>query len=83
VQPGTIANMASNMTVAYEEPEWNSAPAWKLPGWAEPVVWDLDCLVGSRANKLKDGCQHTHWIYDNHKETRLPNLRTKRLQPFG
>ncbi|CAG8979194.1 hypothetical protein HYALB_00000330 [Hymenoscyphus albidus] len=30
--------MTSNMSVTYEEPEWNSAPAWKLPGWAEPIV---------------------------------------------
>jgi len=30
--------MAVNMTVPYEEPQWNSAPAWKLPGWAEPIV---------------------------------------------
>lgn len=20
------------------EPSWNSTPAWKLPGWAEPLV---------------------------------------------
>lgn len=27
-----------NTTVEYEEPNWNSSAAWKLPGWAEPVV---------------------------------------------
>ena len=27
-----------NMTVPIEEPQWNSGAAWKLPGWAEPVV---------------------------------------------
>jgi hypothetical protein len=28
----------ADITVAYEEPQWNSGAAWKLPGWAEPVV---------------------------------------------
>ena len=28
------------MTVAIEEPQWNSGAAWELPGWAEPVVCD-------------------------------------------
>lgn len=32
------AKMTANLTVPYEQPEWNSKPAWKLPGWAEPVV---------------------------------------------
>lgn len=27
-----------NLTVPVEEPEWNSHPAWKLPGWAEPLM---------------------------------------------
>jgi hypothetical protein len=27
-----------NVTVPIEEPDWSSAPAWKLPGWAEPVM---------------------------------------------
>jgi hypothetical protein len=26
-----------NLTIN-EEPQWNSSPAWKLPGWAEPLV---------------------------------------------
>ncbi|KAG9233949.1 hypothetical protein BJ875DRAFT_28395 [Amylocarpus encephaloides] len=38
--------MAANMTIAYEEPEWNSAPAWKLPGWAEPIMV-ASILVGA------------------------------------
>lgn len=39
--------MASlNITVPYEEPEWNSAPAWRLPGWAEPVMV-ASILIGS------------------------------------
>ncbi|KAF2271462.1 uncharacterized protein EI97DRAFT_387837 [Westerdykella ornata] len=25
------------------EPEWNSEPAWKLPGWAEPVI--VACIL--------------------------------------
>ncbi|KAF2455165.1 PAP2 superfamily-domain-containing protein [Lineolata rhizophorae] len=29
---------APNITVSVEEPEWNSKPAWKLPGWAEPII---------------------------------------------
>jgi hypothetical protein len=33
-----IMAMAMNVTVPIEEPEWNSKPAWKLPGWAEPIV---------------------------------------------
>ncbi|PSN69205.1 hypothetical protein BS50DRAFT_572367 [Corynespora cassiicola Philippines] len=27
-----------NMTVEASEPQWNSKPAWKLPGWAEPLM---------------------------------------------
>lgn len=27
-----------NLTAPVEEPQWNSSPAWKLPGWAEPVM---------------------------------------------
>ena len=34
----TTMVMAMNVTVPIEEPEWNSKPAWKLPGWAEPIV---------------------------------------------
>lgn len=30
--------MTMNVTVPIEEPEWNSKPAWKLPGWAEPII---------------------------------------------
>ncbi|TAQ87736.1 hypothetical protein B7494_g3959 [Chlorociboria aeruginascens] len=30
--------MAKNITVPFTEPEWHSKPAWKLPGWAEPVM---------------------------------------------
>ncbi|KAI5246683.1 hypothetical protein E4T42_06294 [Aureobasidium subglaciale] len=29
--------MLENTTIA-EEPQWNSKPAWKLPGWAEPLM---------------------------------------------
>lgn len=29
---------ALNVTLPIDEPEWNSAPAWKLPGWAEPLM---------------------------------------------
>jgi len=29
----------NNIAATYEEPDWgNTAPAWKLPGWAEPVM---------------------------------------------
>ncbi|KAH8671974.1 PAP2 superfamily-domain-containing protein [Tricladium varicosporioides] len=38
--------MAPNMTVPYEEPQWNSKGAWKLPGWAEPVMV-ASILVGA------------------------------------
>ena len=27
-----------SLTAPVEEPNWNSSPAWKLPGWVEPVV---------------------------------------------
>lgn len=27
-----------NATAMANEPEWSSKPAWKLPGWAEPLV---------------------------------------------
>jgi len=27
-----------NITVPVGEPEWHSKPAWKLPGWAEPII---------------------------------------------
>jgi len=30
--------MAMNITAPIEEPEWNSKPAWKLPGWVEPII---------------------------------------------
>lgn len=29
---------ARGIKAAVEEPQWNSKPAWKLPGWAEPLV---------------------------------------------
>jgi hypothetical protein len=46
--------MKLNITVPYEEPQWNSAPAWRLPGWAEPIV-RLLLLVNynGRADKMK------------------------------
>jgi len=29
----------ANTTLALGEPDWgNTAPAWRLPGWAEPIV---------------------------------------------
>ncbi|TVY80695.1 hypothetical protein LSUE1_G001670 [Lachnellula suecica] len=34
------------MTVPIEDPQWNSAPAWKLPGWAEPIMV-ASILIGS------------------------------------
>ncbi|KAK2624821.1 hypothetical protein QTJ16_006014 [Diplocarpon rosae] len=37
---------AMNVTVPWEEPEWNSAPAWRLPGWAEPMMV-VSILIGS------------------------------------
>ncbi|KAK8201385.1 hypothetical protein M8818_005896 [Zalaria obscura] len=30
--------MSGNLTNPVEPPQWNSKPAWKLPGWAEPVI---------------------------------------------
>ena len=27
-----------NSTMMVNQPEWSSKPAWKLPGWAEPLV---------------------------------------------
>ncbi|KAF2788916.1 hypothetical protein K505DRAFT_393678 [Melanomma pulvis-pyrius CBS 109.77] len=27
-----------NITVPVADPKWNSNPAWKLPGWAEPII---------------------------------------------
>ncbi|KAL5322466.1 hypothetical protein ACEPPN_010439 [Leptodophora sp. 'Broadleaf-Isolate-01'] len=38
--------VALNVSVPYEEPEWNSSPAWRLPGWAEPIMV-ASILVGS------------------------------------
>jgi hypothetical protein len=32
------AVMAAVTPLASAPPEYNSEPAWKLPGWAEPVV---------------------------------------------
>lgn len=29
---------AVNATLPVDEPQWNSRPAWKLPGWAEPLI---------------------------------------------
>lgn len=41
--------MASNEKPAvsfYEEPKWNSEPAWRLPSWGEPVIV-ASILIGS------------------------------------
>ncbi|TLD36461.1 integral membrane protein [Venturia nashicola] len=35
-----------NPTLPIEEPQWNSKPAWKLPGWAEPLIV-LTILLGA------------------------------------
>ncbi|KAF2019254.1 hypothetical protein BU24DRAFT_115524 [Aaosphaeria arxii CBS 175.79] len=29
---------ALNVTAPVDEPEWNSSPAWRLPGWVEPLM---------------------------------------------
>ncbi len=51
------------MTVPWEEPEWNSAPAWKLPGWAEPVVSKrpLQCY-GEKLTLFEDGGQYINRV---------------------
>jgi hypothetical protein len=65
-----------NLTVPIEEPDWGSAPAWKLPGWGEPVVrnpWANVCpylLTGD----FTDGRKHFSSIDDNQQKTRLPNI---------
>ncbi|KAI0995349.1 hypothetical protein K3495_g12833 [Podosphaera aphanis] len=33
-----MSSYNSTITVPFEEPQWNSSPAWKLPGWAEPLM---------------------------------------------
>ncbi|KAK4990561.1 hypothetical protein LTR50_002417 [Elasticomyces elasticus] len=30
--------IATNSTTLLQPPQWNSKPAWKLPGWGEPVM---------------------------------------------
>ena len=32
-------NLEFENVTATEEARWNSTPAWKLPDWAEPLVW--------------------------------------------
>ncbi|KAG0647731.1 hypothetical protein D0Z07_6777 [Hyphodiscus hymeniophilus] len=41
-----MADTLPIMTVPIEEPQWNSGAAWKLPGWAEPVMV-AGILIGS------------------------------------
>ncbi|KAH8594930.1 hypothetical protein B0O99DRAFT_652438 [Bisporella sp. PMI_857] len=46
-----------NITIPSDEPDWgNTAPAWKLPGWAEPVMV-ASILVGSMVITRKHGFQ--------------------------
>ncbi|KAF2395814.1 hypothetical protein EJ06DRAFT_264303 [Trichodelitschia bisporula] len=33
-----MSSSSPNLTVPIHQPEWNSKPAWKLPGWAEPIM---------------------------------------------
>jgi len=44
----------ANLAVPYEEPDWSSSPAWKLPGWAEPVMV-ASILIGSMFLTRKRG----------------------------
>jgi hypothetical protein len=63
-----------NLTVT-EEPQWNSTPAWKLPGCAEPLVridsdWTgikLMCLIA-------DCCNNSLRDHDRDAEKGLSNL---------
>jgi len=45
---------AINITDGYEEPEWNSAPQFKMPGWFEPVMV-ASILIGSMILTRKHG----------------------------
>lgn len=40
----TMDFVASNLTSPVDKPKWNSKAAWKLPGWAEPLVCDIELL---------------------------------------
>ncbi|RKF78575.1 putative integral membrane protein [Golovinomyces cichoracearum] len=33
-----MSSIKTSPNVPYEEPQWSSSPAWKLPGWAEPLM---------------------------------------------
>lgn len=49
-----MANQTEGPNVFHDEPQWNSSPAWKLPGWAEPVMV-ASILVASMVLTRKRG----------------------------
>ncbi|TVY91367.1 hypothetical protein LAWI1_G002717 [Lachnellula willkommii] len=53
-------------TFPIEEPQWNSAPAWKLPGWAEPIMV-ASILVGSMIITRR----HNFRIFDRRRQYNL------------
>ena len=69
-----------NNTSLVAEPDWgNTAPAWRLPGWAEPIV-RCDFFLKNYlmyANTLTDGREHISWIDDHNKEKGILNFPEK------
>jgi hypothetical protein len=53
-----------NITVPYEPPQWNSAPAWKLPGWGEPVVSVAPSSPQIKLKCFEDGCEYFSYFDD-------------------
>ncbi|POS85570.1 hypothetical protein EPUL_003402, partial [Erysiphe pulchra] len=43
-----------NLTIAYEELHWNSSPAWRLPGWAEPLMVVSILVISMFASRRKN-----------------------------
>jgi hypothetical protein len=63
-----------NITVPYEPPQWNSAPAWKLPGWGEPVVSLANALSRHHTDINEDGGEYFSCINGLQQETRLSHF---------
>ena len=69
----TAANFSSD---GYEEPEWNSGPQFKMPGWFEPVVCTSSpCRIDVFLTILSDGGEYSHSVHDTYKKTQLQDLR--------
>jgi hypothetical protein len=66
-----------NITVPYEPPQWNSKPAWKLPGWGEPVVSTVLASLEPELTIQQAGVEYFDWIDDTCQTTQFSHFRKK------